>query len=163
MQLSIDQSRIQIHIAGQGMIRLNRAGRCVGLAETYRKAELRAVQLDRFFAQKETLNRLAVDTTAGASFGSDAGASDAVSAGEVTGREWLVETVEGLEIQRFPSLVEAQFFAEGLLAYNQGRPMPAEDGCWTEAELSWWENHPARVAAGSREFRVKPVAAEGVH
>lgn len=163
MQLSIELSRTQIHIAGQGMIRLNRAGKCVGFAESYRNAELRADQLDRYFALKETLSRLAVDTTAGAAFGSGASESSAESVGEITGREWQVETVDGLAVQRFPSLPEAQFFAEGLLAYNQGRPAPAEDGCWTDAEVSWWENHPARVAAGSREFRVRPVVAEGVH
>lgn len=163
MQLSTEFSRTQIHIAGQGMIRLSRAGRCVGFAESYRNAELRADQLDRYFALKEALGRLAVDTTAGVTFGSAAGESGAESVGEVSGREWLVETVGGLEIQRFPSLVEAQFFAEGLVAYNQGRPVPAEDGCWTEAELGWWENHPARVAAGYLEFRVRPATAEGVN
>ncbi|KTT00146.1 hypothetical protein NS376_16190 [Pseudomonas oryzihabitans] len=163
MQLSIEQGRTQIHIAGQGMIRLSRAGRCVGFAETYRKAELRADQLDRYFDLKEALSKLSVDTTTGATFGSAMDEPGAESVGEVTGHGWLVETVSGMEIQRFPSLVEAQFFAEGLLAYNQGRPVPAEDGCWTEAELSWWENHPARVAAGYLEFRVRSVTAEGVH
>ncbi|KTT63592.1 hypothetical protein NS383_18865 [Pseudomonas oryzihabitans] len=161
MQLSIDQSRIQIHIAGQGMIRLNRAGKCVGFAETYRNAELRAVQLDRFFAQKDALSRLAVDTTDGVSFCSKDDAFNPQSVDEFTPSEWQVETVDGLAIQRFASQMEADNFARALRSYNLDRPVSGEDGQWTDAQIAWWDNHPAPAVADCHSFQVRAVPPAG--
>ncbi|OAN31120.1 hypothetical protein [Pseudomonas oryzihabitans] len=158
--------KIQIHIAGRGMIQLHREGQCVGFAKSYRNAERRAEMLELFFARKETLGRAAVGMTLDEEFCSAGGESDAQSEAQFANQEWLVE---GMGINLFPikcfaRLAEAECFAGHLRAYNLARPVSGDDGQWTEALIEWWESHPAQAAADCQSFRIRAVPVlEGLH
>ncbi|WP_312375751.1 hypothetical protein [Pseudomonas oryzihabitans] len=158
--------KIQIHIAGRGMIQLHREGQCVGFAKSYRNAERRAEMLELFFARKESLGRSTVGMTLHEEFCSAGGESDAQYEAQFANQEWLVEAV-GINlfpIKCFARLAEAECFAGHLRAYNLARPASGDDGQWTEALIDWWENHPAQAAADCQSFRIRPVPVlEGLH
>ncbi len=158
MQQSIKPA-IQIHVRGTGLVQLHFAGRCVGFAVSYRAAEFEADRLDHLFSSLQKNERMmALSPTEQSSFGS---IGIDIAAKDVTGftpEVWVVEAGDGTPIQLLPSEEAAERFRDVLEAYDRALPQGGESGEWTDAQISWFRNHPAPIASAcGGAFRVRRV------
>lgn len=159
---SSNKPAIQIHVRGTGMIQLHFAGRCVGFATSYRAAGFEADRLDHLFSaiQKHDRN-FPSNLTGGNEFGSVASDFAAEDKPGFLPEAWLVEAGDGTPVRLLPSEEAAELFRNALEAYDSAMPQGGQDGEWTDAQISWYRNHPAPIASAcGGAFSVRKV---GVH
>lgn len=153
---------VQIHVRGHGMIQLRLAGRCVGFAVSYRDAGFKADRLDKLFSALQNHDdSLPVTLTGGNEFGSLASDFAAGNEPSFSADGWLVEAGDGTPVRLLPSEEAAELFRNALEAYDSAMPQGGQDGEWSDAQITWYRNHPAPIASAcGGAFSVRKV---GVH
>ncbi|MFJ3469080.1 hypothetical protein [Pseudomonas sp. NPDC090201] len=161
MQLSTKPA-IQIHVRGSGLIQLHFAGKCVGFATSYRSAGFEANRLDHVLSSIQQRGRnLPVDATTGISFSSETADFATSCVTGIAPELWVVEAADGTPVRSFGTREVAERFSEMLEAYDRLMPPGGQDGEWSDAQITWFRNHPAPIASAcGGSFQVRCV---GVH
>lgn len=150
---------IQIHVRGPGLIQLHFAGKCVGFALSYRSAGNEADRLDQVLLSIQQRGRtLPVDATTESLFRSDLLQAQKNCVTGVAPETWLLEAADGTPIRSFPSQEVAERFKEALQAYDRLMPPSGQDKEWTDAQITWFRDHPAPIASAcGGAFQVRRV------